>query len=233
VVSSGCAAWRAVIPWYRAPRLPEDRPARAEILGAGYRFVAASLGERGSSGPSTRGGIYWIATAAGAPRPEPPATQLALLRRWFAGWPDPTGDLLAATEPDDLEQQEIRELRPLPRGYGFPVGTGGFVLLGDAAHAMPHHLGQGACLALEDAATLRSVLRDAAPGPQLRAAIEKYSRLRRARTTTVVRQTRRMAAVLQARGRLALRARDLAFGTISPRLMGSAATAAADWRPPD
>jgi 2-polyprenyl-6-methoxyphenol hydroxylase-like FAD-dependent oxidoreductase len=107
------------------------------------------------------------------------------------------------------------------------------VLLGDAAHAMPHHLGQGACLALEDAATLRSVLRDAAPGPQLRAAIEKYSRLRRARTATVVRQTRRMAAVLQARGRLALRARDLAFGTISSRLMGSAATAAADWRPPD
>ena len=26
VVSSGCAAWRAVIPWYRAPKLPADQP---------------------------------------------------------------------------------------------------------------------------------------------------------------------------------------------------------------
>jgi 2-polyprenyl-6-methoxyphenol hydroxylase-like FAD-dependent oxidoreductase len=232
VVSSGCAAWRAVIPWYRAPRLPGDVPVRGETLGAGYRFVAASLGERGSAGASTRGGIYWVATAAGAPRPEPPATQLALLRRWFSGWHAPIGDLLAATEPDDLVQQEVRELRPLPRGYGFPVGTGGFVLLGDAAHAMPHHLGQGACLALEDAATLGSVLREVVPGQQAQAAVEAYSRLRRPRAVTVVRQTRRMSAVLQTRGRLALRARDAALGTISPRLMSSAATAAAAWKPP-
>jgi 2-polyprenyl-6-methoxyphenol hydroxylase-like FAD-dependent oxidoreductase len=97
---------------------------------------------------------------------------------------------------------------------------------------MPHHLGQGACLALEDAATLRSVLRDAVPGRQVQEAIAAYSRQRRPRAATVVRQTRRMSAVLQARGRLALRARDAALGTISPRLMGSAATAAAAWKPP-
>jgi 2-polyprenyl-6-methoxyphenol hydroxylase-like FAD-dependent oxidoreductase len=232
LVSSGCAAWRAVIPWYRAPRVPEDRPVGGETLGAGYRFVAASLGERGSSGGSTRGGIYWVATAAGASRPEPPETQLALLRRWYANWPAPIGDLLAATEPDDLVQQEVRELRPLPRAYGFPAGGGGVVLLGDSAHAMPHHLGQGACLAFEDAATLQSVLRDAIPGGQLCAAVESYSRLRVPRAASVVRQTRRMSAVLQARGRLALRARDAALGKITPRLLGSAATAAAQWRPP-
>jgi 2-polyprenyl-6-methoxyphenol hydroxylase-like FAD-dependent oxidoreductase len=232
VVSSGCAAWRAVIPWYRAPRLPRDRPVGGETLGSGYRFVATSLGERGSSGGSSRGGIYWVATAAGAPRPESAETQLALLRRWYANWPAPIGELLAATEPDDLVQQEVRELRPLPRAYGFPAGTGGFVLLGDAAHAMPHHLGQGACLAFEDAATLQSVAREAIPGPPLREGIESYSRLRRPRAVTVVRQTRRMSAVLQARGRLALRARDAALGQITPRLLGSAATSAAQWRPP-
>ncbi|MBF9128685.1 FAD-dependent monooxygenase [Plantactinospora sp. S1510] len=232
VVSSGCAAWRAVIPWYRAPQLPVDRPVDGETLGAGYRFVAASLGDRGSSGGSTRGGIYWVATAAGASRPESPATQLALLRRWFADWPAPIGDLLAATEPEDLVQQEVRELRPLPKSYGFPAGAGGVVLLGDSAHAMPHHLGQGACLALEDAATLRSVVREAVPGAPMREAVESYSRMRRPRAATVVRQTRRMSAVLQTRGRLALRARDAALGTITPRLMGSAATAAAQWRPP-
>ncbi|TDC43677.1 NAD(P)/FAD-dependent oxidoreductase [Micromonospora sp. KC213] len=228
VVSSGSASWRAVIPWYRAPRFPADQPLGGEVLGAGYRFVAASLGERGSSGASRRGGVYWVATAAGAPRPEPPETQLALLRRWYAGWPAPVGALLEATEPDDLVQQEVRELRPLPRAYGFPVGPGGVVLLGDAAHAMPPHLGQGACLAFEDAATLASLLREST----LPDALQAYDRLRRPRAATVVRQTRRMSAVLQARGRLALRARDAALGTISPRLLSSAASAAAQWRPP-
>jgi 2-polyprenyl-6-methoxyphenol hydroxylase-like FAD-dependent oxidoreductase len=207
-VSAGCAAWRAVIPWFRAP----DVAVGGETLGAGYRFVAASLGERGSSGASSRGGIYWVATAVGAPRPEPPTTQLALLRRWFADWHAPIGELLAATEPDDLVQQEVRELRPLPNAYGFPAGPGGIVLLGDAAHAMPHHLGQGACLTLEDAATLRSVLRDANPGEGLRAAIREYGERRRPRAARVARQNRRAGAVVQARGRLALRARDAALG---------------------
>ncbi|MGC5289459.1 FAD-dependent oxidoreductase [Micromonospora sp. DT231] len=228
VVSSGCAAWRAVIPWYQAPRLPDDQPLAGEILGAGYRFVAASLGDRGSSGGSSRGGIYWVATAAGAPRPEPPETQLALLRRWYAGWPAPIGALLDATDPADLVQQEVRELRPLPRAYGFGVGPGGVVLLGDAAHAMPPHLGQGACLAFEDAATLASLLREA----RLPDAVQAYDRIRRPRATTVVRQTRRMSAVLQARGRLALRARDAALGTINSRLLSNAAASAAQWRPP-
>ncbi|MFF3854874.1 FAD-dependent oxidoreductase [Micromonospora sp. NPDC002575] len=228
VVSSGCAAWRAVIPWYRAPRLPAEAPVGGETLGAGYRFVSASLGERGSSGASSRGGIYWVATAAGAPRPEPPQTQLTLLRRWYAGWPAPVGELLDATDPADLVQQEIRELRPLPRSYGFPAGPGGVVLLGDAAHAMPPHLGQGACLAFEDAATLASLLRES----RLPDAVAAYDRLRRPRAATVVRQTRRMSAVLQARGRLALRARDAALGAISPRLLSGAAASAAQWRPP-
>ncbi|MGN9808628.1 FAD-dependent oxidoreductase [Micromonospora sp. BQ11] len=228
VVSSGSAAWRAVIPWYRAPRLPAGAPPTGEVLGAGYRFVAASLGERGSSGASSRGGIYWVATAAGAPRPESPETQLALLKRWYAGWPAPIADLLDATDPADVVQQEIRELRPLPRSYGFPAGPGGVVLLGDAAHAMPPHLGQGSCLAFEDAATLASMLREA----RLPDAVSAYDRVRRPRAASVVRQTRRMSAVLQARGRLALRARDAALGTINPRLLSSAAASAAQWRPP-
>jgi 2-polyprenyl-6-methoxyphenol hydroxylase-like FAD-dependent oxidoreductase len=173
-----------------------------------------------------------VATATGAPRPEPPATQLALLRRWFAGWHAPIPDLLAATEPEDLVQQEVRELRPLPRGYGFPVGTGGVVLLGDAAHAMPHHLGQGACLALEDAATLGAMLATAPSGPRLLAAVGAYDQLRRPRTARVVRQARRVGAVVQARGRLARRARDAAFGALSPRMLDRAATSAAQWQPP-
>ncbi|MEV0458953.1 FAD-dependent oxidoreductase, partial [Catellatospora methionotrophica] len=119
-VSSGYAAWRAVIPWYRAPKLPDDLVLAGETLSGGYRFLAASLGDRGSSGASSRGGIYWTATVAGAARPESKATQLTLLKRWFAGWHAPIADLLAATEPDDLVQQDGRQLRPLPNELAFP-----------------------------------------------------------------------------------------------------------------
>ncbi|MEV4352685.1 NAD(P)/FAD-dependent oxidoreductase [Actinoplanes sp. NPDC049596] len=217
-VGSGFADWQAIVPAHRLPSAPVTG---GETLGAGYRFVSVPLG------PGR--GVYWVATAAGAARPEPPATQLALLRRWFTGWPEPVGELLAATHPEDLVPHEVRELRPLPRAYGFTSGPGGVVLLGDAAHAMPHHLGQGACLAFEDAATLAALTSDAAPGPALLAAIEMYSRLRRPRTTSVVRQTRRMSAVVQARGRLALRARDAALNHMRPRMMAPTP----DWSPPE
>src|SRR4051812_16246108 len=249
-VGSGFAASQAVIPAYRTPRLTQEQKAGGETLGAGYRFVSIPLGDRagggGPRGPGSRsastprgpraggrGGIYWGAPAAGAPRPEPPAPQPALLRRWSAGWPPPVGDLLEATDPGDLIPQEVRELRPLPRAYGFRSGPGGVVLLGDAAHAMPHHLGQGACLAFEDAATLRSLVADAEPGEPLGAAIEAYSRARRPRTTSVVRQTRRMSAVGQARGRLALRGRDAALDRLRPRIFGHLHDDTADWTAPD
>jgi 2-polyprenyl-6-methoxyphenol hydroxylase-like FAD-dependent oxidoreductase len=229
-VGSGFAAWQAVIPGYRAPKLTGEEAAGGETLGAGYRFVSIPLGERSAG----QGGVYWVATAVGAARPESPATQLALLRRWFAAWHSPVGELLAATDPADLVPQEVRELRPLPRSYGFCSGPGGVVLLGDAAHAMPHHLGQGACLAFEDVATLRSLVADVAPGPALGDAIESFSRLRRPRTTSVVRQTRRMSAVVQARGRLALRARDAALSHMRPRILGGhPRNTTADWTPPD
>ncbi|BEL08964.1 FAD-dependent monooxygenase [Actinoplanes sichuanensis] len=228
-VGSGFAAWQAVIPGFRVPRLDGDRCVGGETLGAGYRFVAMPLGDHAAG----RGGVYWVATAAGAARPEAPATQLALLRRWFAGWHEPVGALLAATHPEDLVPQGVRELRPLPRAYGFPAGPGGVVLVGDAAHAMPHHLGQGACLAFEDVATLRSLVADVEPGDALTAAVETYSRLRRPRTTTVVRQNRRMSAVVQARGRLALRARDAALNHMRPRMLARSLDPSADWTPPE
>lgn len=228
LTSAGFAAWRAVIPWYRAPELPRGVPLGGETLGAGHRFISASLGDRGSSGGSTRGGIYWVATVPGAPRPEPPETQLTLLRRWFAGWHAPIPALLAATEAEDLVQDSVGELNPLPPSF-VPHG---YVLLGDAAHAMTHHLGQGACLALEDAATLQSLLADTIPSRTLGDALARYDELRRARVLRVLAHSRRAGSVLQPRGRLAVRARDVALGRLAPRMLERAAAAASDWQPP-
>jgi 2-polyprenyl-6-methoxyphenol hydroxylase-like FAD-dependent oxidoreductase len=229
-VAAGSAAWRAVIPWYRAPKLSAQIGHGGETLGAGHRFRYALLGERGSAGGSSRGGIYWVATVPGACRPEPPTTQLALLRRWFADWHAPIGDLLAATEPGDLIQHQVGELRPLPRAFAFPCGPGGYALLGDAAHAMSHQLSQGACLALEDAAVLRDTVRDAIPGRSLNEALDAYSRDRRPRVARIVRQTRRMGAALGSGG-FAGRAREAALG-LSPGLLSRVSGMVRQLRPP-
>lgn len=232
LASAGYTAWRAVIPWYRAPRLPDTVPPAGEMLGAGQRFLHTCLGERGAAGASSRGGIYWAATAPGALRPESPATQLALLRRWFADWKSPVAELLDATEPEDLVQQPGEELRPLPRRFGFPVGSGGFVLLGDAAHVSTPVLTQGACLAFEDAATLRALVRSAEPGHLLHAALDGYTMARRARVARVAKTSRRLGFVLQAQGRLTIRARDVALNRLPPRLLDRAAASSLHWTPP-
>jgi len=223
VTSTGYTAWRAVVPWFRAPSVPTN----GEMLGAGHRFQHATLGERGASASATRGGVYWVATVPGAQRPESPTAQLGLLRRWFEGWQSPVPELLEATEPGDLVQQPGEELRSLPRRFGFPVGSGGVVLLGDAAHVAAPALSQGACLALEDAATLAVVLRGATSLP---AALDAYTVARRDRVARVAKASRRVGSVLQAQG-LAARARDVALGLSSGLLQRASATATA-WTPP-
>jgi 2-polyprenyl-6-methoxyphenol hydroxylase-like FAD-dependent oxidoreductase len=230
LAAAGYTSWRAVIPWYRAPKLPTA--GSGQMLGPGQRFLHAALGERGSTASQTRGGVYWAATVPGAARPESADVQLGLLRRWFAGWADPVGDLLAATESQDLVQQPGEELRPLPRRFGFPIGTGGFVLLGDAAHVATPNLTQGACLAFEDALTLETLVRGAQPGPALAAALAAYTEARRARVARVARASRRLGLLLQAQGRLAVRARDLALGRWPAALLDRASQSAAQWTPP-
>ncbi|QSB16383.1 FAD-dependent monooxygenase [Natronosporangium hydrolyticum] len=227
-VSAGATAWRAMIPWFRAPELPPDLAAGGLTISAGgpatggYQFFMASLGRRGAAGAGSRGGRYWRATVVGAPRPEPPETQLTLLRRWFAGWHEPVGELLAATEPGDLVQQELRTVHPMPPRYATALGAGALALLGDAGHSLPEHLGFGGCLALEDAATLVAKVQGAAPGAPLQTAVAAYSAARRPRLAQVQRRSRRLAAT----GPVAR------LGLVQARRRDQAVAATTSWQPP-
>jgi 2-polyprenyl-6-methoxyphenol hydroxylase-like FAD-dependent oxidoreductase len=220
LVSGGYALWRAVIPWYRVPD-QVGTAAGGELIGDGHRFSYAGLGDRGEK----RGGVYWVAAAPGAARPEPAETQLTLLRRWFAGWHPPVGDLLAATDPDDLVQETVRDLRPVPK-LAHPAGPGGYLLVGDAAHAMSAHAGQGPGLAAEDAATLQIVLHGVVPGGSLGEALADYARLRSARIARMAAHVRRLDAALHSRGRFSVGSR------FAPRLLERVAAVAAEWQPP-
>ena len=219
IAPGGFTAWRAVVPSHRAP----DDVAPGETIGSGQRFVVTSLGNRG---------VYWVAIASGAPRPESAKTQLDLLRRWFSGWHSPIQALLAATRPDELWQQAMAELTPLPRRFGVGVGHGGIGLLGDAAHTMTPNLGQGACLALEDAVTLATLLTEVTPGGPLEEALTRYDRLRRRRAARLLRRSRHLGTLLGARTRLGVGARNTLLSTVPSGLLHRATSAGAGWRPP-
>ncbi|MBO1416499.1 FAD-dependent monooxygenase, partial [Streptomyces sp. FH025] len=151
---------------------------------------------------------------------------LTEVRRRFARWHDPIPALLAATRPEAVLHHDVNELvTPLP-GYV----SGRIALLGDAAHAMTPHLGQGACQALEDAVTLAAAVAD---GRTVEGALARYDALRRPRSQTVARDARRAGRMgQQLANPLAVGLRNAAIRLTPPGAMVRTVLKHADWRPP-
>ncbi|MBV6700470.1 FAD-dependent monooxygenase [Kitasatospora aureofaciens] len=151
---------------------------------------------------------------------------LAEVRRRFARWHEPIPTLLAATRPEDVLHHDVNELvTPLP---SYAVGR--IALLGDAAHAMPPHLGQGACQALEDAVTLAAAVAGAGT---VEAALTRYDAARRPRSQTVARDARRAGKMgQQLANPLAVGLRNAAIRLTPPGAMVRTVLKHADWTPP-
>lgn len=165
---SGITAWRSVTP---APQRVEV--SASSSWGPGTEFGVVPLAD---------GRVYWFAAMA-AREGERAGDELAELRHRFHTWHQPIPSLLASARPDDVLRHDLYELsRPL-KSYVH----GSVALLGDAAHAMTPHLGQGAAQALEDAVVLgRACGPDRPPADSL--AI--YDRGRRPRSQAVAKASR-------------------------------------------
>ncbi len=154
------------------------------------------------------------------------ADALAVLRQRFAAWHDPIPGLLEATRPDAVLHHDIHELAtPLP---AFTVGR--IALLGDAAHAMTPNLGQGACQALEDAATLAGAL---AAELTVESALARYDAERRPRSQSVARAARQAGRMGQQLSHpLAVAVRNTALRLAPSRATVRAVLRHADWTAP-
>ncbi|MEU0883215.1 FAD-dependent monooxygenase [Lentzea sp. NPDC005914] len=183
---AGATAWRGVAPG------PFDLP------------ITQTFGPGGEAGilPLGDGRVCWyVATAAPAQASLDPV-------ELFADWHDPLPELVRSTA--DVLRHDIYELPLLPTFV-----KGRVALLGDAAHAMVPYLGQGACMALEDAVTLASVDGDLA----------RYDAVRRPRTQAVWKGSKRAGKFgIELRSPLGLAVRNFAFralpGSVALRGMG-------------
>lgn len=185
----GIASGRDVAPGYIC-----------EAWGRGERFGITTLPE---------GRQYWWATAT-RPADPSPDPRVAEVRRRFASWADPVPRLLDATPDDAILRHDIHD-RPVRAAWA----QGRCVLIGDAAHPTTPNLGQGGCLAIEDALALARRVSGLGPGETdhdpLVAALRGFWRDRRGRVRSAVGAARRLGWMGQRRGALTCAVRDTLF----------------------
>ncbi|KAL4982327.1 hypothetical protein BDW68DRAFT_192236 [Aspergillus falconensis] len=88
--------------------------------------------------------------------------------------------LLAKTDPKSVRVWKLLDMEEIPRWYEAHLA-----LLGDAAHPFLPHQGQGAGVAIEDAASLAVVLPLGTPVAEIPARLQLYDEIRRERATRI------------------------------------------------
>ncbi len=193
---SGTSAFRGIVPAENLPSLP-DPQAIQFWMGPDGHLLHYAIGGGGESvnffavveGPAT-----WAAdgsvTEVGEDVP------VASFRGWH---PAVTEMIRAAASP---LRWGLFTVRPLLRWY-----RGRAVILGDAAHGMLPHHGQGANTSIEDAFVLGGLLAQARPD-DLEPVFSRYQALRRARTRKIQRSSWVTSTLLHLPDGPAARARD-------------------------
>jgi 2-polyprenyl-6-methoxyphenol hydroxylase-like FAD-dependent oxidoreductase len=171
----GYTAWRGIAS------MGIDAALAGETLGPGAEVGHVPLG---------RDRTYWFATEH-VTEGQTNADERAHLQARFADWPDPIAQLIAATDPADVLRNDLYD-----RQWARCWSRGSTVILGDAAHPMRPHLGQGGCQGLEDAAILAWLLGDSADVPT---AFVRFAEVRQRRVRALVRESRRIGQVLNVR----------------------------------
>ncbi|CAM3970225.1 Salicylate hydroxylase (plasmid) [Roseomonas mucosa] len=173
---SGTSAFRGIVPVDRLPSLP-DPQAIQFWMGPGAHLLHYAIGGGG-------GHVNFFAVTEG-PCPWPrrdawldEASREEALAA-FHGWHPAVTEMIGAAT--HYARWGLFVTRPLPRW-----SRGQAVLLGDAAHAMLPHHGQGANTTIEDALTLAELL---GRGEAMETVLPRYEALRRARTRKIQRSS--------------------------------------------
>jgi len=156
--------------------------------------------------------VYWYLSLLADDVPEG-ATARELADRAGAALDEGFRRITRDTATADLRLDELFDRDPIDAW-----GHGPVTLLGDAAHPMLPHTGQGAAQALEDAVALGLVL---SPGAVIEPALRRYEGVRSARTRAIVTLGRRIAGTTTTRSPLIAGLRTLAIRAVPSRAIMS------------
>jgi salicylate hydroxylase len=169
--SEGIMAYRGLIP---AERLAwaNDLKDPALWLGSGRSFLLYPV-----SGGQLINMVAFVPTDTESEESWSAPGDLKALAAEYSGWDKPVQDTIHSL--DETFRWGIYDRAPLPYW-----STGRITLMGDAAHPMVPHIGQGAGQSIEDAITL-AVLLEGCTGAEVAGRLKLYEALRLARTTRV------------------------------------------------
>jgi salicylate hydroxylase len=196
-VYSGTSAFRGIVPTADLPSLPDPHAIQfwmgpdAHLL----HYAIGGAGELVNFFAVVEGPPVWPhgGTVAEVPEEVPVAS--------FGGWHPAVPEMIGAA--GSPLRWGLFTVRPLLRWYRDRV-----VVLGDAAHGMLPHQGQGANTSIEDAFALAALVAGARPGHDLEPVFSRYQTLRRARTRAIQRSSQVTSSLLHLPEGPAARVRD-------------------------
>lgn len=128
----------------------------------------------------------------------------------FRDFHQPIAEIIKSTPAENLIWGDICDIEPLQK-FAF----GNAVLIGDAAHATTPNMGQGACMALEDAVVLANCLKK---NSKVSDAFKSFEQKRIMRTHMIVNSSWRLGKIAQAENRFVITLRDTLFRLMPQRL---------------
>ncbi len=144
-IYSGMCCWRG---YFDRSNLPlDERYSWGEFWGQGNRFGYFDVGEG-------RFAFYAFNNTEADSNDDAIGGSLNALRSLFCDYADPVPAIIEALDKEKIYRDNIFDREPL----GSEWGRGRVTLIGDAAHPVQPNLGQGGCMAVEDAFELAKLL---------------------------------------------------------------------------
>lgn len=189
---SGYTCWRGI-----SARPASTLPGYVgEWWGRGKRFGITTL---------THDRLYWFAVH-NSPADRYPVDNHAAVTELFRDWADPVSEIIASTPPERLIHSDIVDRPPTDIWSKGRIG-----LIGDAVHSTTPNLGQGGCVAIEDAVALaRAMVTTASPAE----AFVAFKSERYKRTSAITNESWRLGKVAQWEGRFSCWLRDAGLGVL-------------------
>ena len=170
-------------------------------------------GVEAATARASENAVYWYLSLLAGDVPPADRGPAAILARHTAAFDSRFRAITAATKPDDMRFDELFEREALSTW-----GRGPLTLVGDAAHPLLPHTGQGAAQALEDAVALGLAL--GARG-DVEPALRRYERVRSRRTRRLVKLGPRIARITTTRNPLVKLLRTTAIQWLPAAVLAS------------